>query len=59
MTREREEKNTTETTPRLEPTAQRPQATTRLFSTEETERERAILIMKYDPDTMGSDDLLY
>ena len=49
-TREREEKIGTQTTPRLEPTAQRPQATTRLFRTEEIERERAILNMKYDPD---------
>ena len=48
-TREREEKIRTQTTPRLEPTAQRPQPTTRLFGTEATLGARAILNIKYDP----------
>ena len=50
-TREREEKIRAQTTSRLEPTAQRPQPTTRLFGTEATHGARAILNIKYDPDS--------
>ena len=53
-TREREEKIRTQTTPRLEPTAQRPQPTTRLFGTEATHGARAILNIKYDPEYADS-----
>ena len=48
-TREREDKIRTQTTPRLEPTAQRPQPTTWAIRDRRTHGARAILNIKYDP----------
>ena len=53
-TREREDKIRTQTTPRLEPTAQRPQPATWAIRDRRTHGARAILNIKYDPESSGN-----